>query len=386
MLIAVPVLLMLALAGYWQEALPDSFLMIRGGSIRLPGRVRAVFEDTDSAADCCSPTRSAELILPLGVPVKTVTVQMVDRESVLVSGRPFGIKMMTDGLIVVGMIDDTVNGRRVNPGKDAGLRVGDILSAVDGVKLEANEQLGRLVEESQGKRLMLSFERDGKKQKTWLDPVLNSADGIYHIGIWVRDSSAGIGTITFFDPGRGIFGGLGHPVCDVDTGEILLLSSGEAAEATIVSCTRSRSGTPGELRGRFQQDAEFADLSANTASGVFGKIRCDYFPEGEVMPAALSHEVTAGPAEIMTTVEGSQPGTFNVTIEKVFRSGAPGRNMIVHITDRELLERTGGICQGMSGSPIIQDGKLVGAVTHVFVNDPTRGYGIFIENMLNAAA
>ncbi len=378
---------MLASAGYWQSALPDTFLMIRGDSIHLPGSVRAVFlEEPEPLSREIPPEQSAELYLPFGVPVKTVTVRMVDRESVLVSGKPFGIKMFTDGLMVVGMSDITVNGRRVNPGKEAGLKVGDILVSVDGVPLTTNEQIGRLVAGSQGRRMLLRYKRDEQLQKTWLDPIISPADGKYHIGIWVRDSSAGIGTITYFDLENRTFTGLGHPVCDVDTGEILSLSSGEAVEASIVGCSPSRSGTPGELKGRFVCCREFATLISNTERGVFGRLTEDCYPEGIIMPVALSHEVKTGRATILTTVDGTEPKEYDVKIEKVLRGSTKGQNMIIKITDPELLGKTGGICQGMSGSPVLQNGRIVGAVTHVFVNDPTRGYGIFIENMLDAAA
>ena len=382
LMIAVPILAMLALAGYWQTELPDRFLLACGDSITLPGRVRAVIREAapPKAGAACS----AELMLPFGVPVKTVTVELVDRESVLVSGRPFGIKMFTDGLIVVGMSDISQNGKRQNPGKDAGLKTGDILLSLDGVPLKTNEQFGRLVEGSGGKRLLLRYKRNGRPQKTWLDPVMNPADGKYHIGVWVRDSSAGIGTVTYFDPKNRTFAGLGHPVCDVDTGEMLELSTGEAVEAAIVSCTKSRSGTPGELRGRFQGGSEFAALSGNTPCGVYGTLSEGFYPEGRAVPVALAHEIKPGRAVMLTTVEGETPREFAVEIEKIFHTGANGRNMILHITDEALLQKTGGICQGMSGSPILQNGKLVGAVTHVLVNDPTRGYGIFIEKMLEA--
>lgn len=383
-LIAVPVLVLLGIAAYWQVMLPDSFQMVKNGAITLPGSVKAVFreETLQSTGTGNNHERSADLVLMLGVSVKTVNVKMVDRETVLVSGKPFGIKMFTDGLMVVGMSDVTVDGTRRNPGKDAGIRVGDILISLDGITLASNEQFGELVTASQGRRMLLVFRRDGERQKTWIDPVQSAADGEYRIGIWVRDSSAGVGTVTYFDEKQNMFTGLGHAVCDVDTGDILSLSSGEAVEAAIIGCTPSSGGSPGELKGQFIASREFARLKANTACGIFGVLNNGWKVSGTEMPVALSHEIHTGEAVVWTTIDGSEPKGYDIVIEKILRgSTSSGQNMIIRIVDEELLDATGGIVQGMSGSPVIQDGMLAGAVTHVFVNEPQRGYAIFAENI-----
>lgn len=358
--------------------------MVKNGAITLPGNVKAVFreETTQGCGVDKGNERSADLVLMLGVSVKTVNVKMVDRETVLVSGKPFGIKMFTDGLMVVGMSDVTVNGVRQNPGKEAGIRAGDILISLDGITLASNEQFGELVTASQGRRMLLVFSRDGERQKTWLDPVRSAADGEYRIGIWVRDSSAGVGTITYFDRRQNIFTGLGHAVCDVDTGDILSLSSGEAVEASIIGCTPSSGGSPGELKGQFITSKEFAHLKANTPCGIFGVLNSGWRVSGREMSVALSHEIHTGQAVILTTIDGSEPKEYDIVIEKILRGNeSSGQNMIIRIVDEELLSVTGGIVQGMSGSPVIQNGMLVGAVTHVFVNEPQRGYAIFAENI-----
>ena len=208
----------------------------------------------------------------------------------------------------------------------------------------------------------------------------------YKLGAWVRDSSAGIGTLTFYDPGSGIFGGLGHAVCDIDTGEILPLQSGEVVPVNISGVVRGEVGEPGELRGSFAKGSVLGTLAQNGETGVYGQMR-GFLTNQEAMSVAMKQEVHTGSAQIITTIDSGGYQYYDVQIEKVhFNDGSPTRNLIVRITDETLLEKTGGIVQGMSGSPIIQDGKLVGAVTHVFVNDPTRGYGIFAENMLKTAA
>ena len=207
--------------------------------------------------------------------------------------------------------------------------------------------------------------------------------------MWVRDSSAGIGTLTYLDPESGIFAGLGHGVCDVDTGTLMPLYSGEAVNVAITGVTKGESGSPGELRGTFSQEAPIGTLVKNEATGIYGQM--DGIPDilsqgGEPVAVAMRQEVHTGKAMIRTTISGDTPVEYEISIERVSLSEQnPTRNMVIRITDPRLLSATGGIVQGMSGSPILQNGKLVGAVTHVLVNDPTRGYGILIENMLETA-
>ena len=198
----------------------------------------------------------------------------------------------------------------------------------------------------------------------------------------MRDSSAGIGTVTYYDETARTFSGLGHPICDVDTGEIMTLSSGEGVEAVITGCTAGKSGTPGELKGQFISGHIFAGLTANSTSGICGELRSDFIPQGIRMPVAFSHEVEEGAAKMLTTIEGGTPQEYDVIIEKVLRTpGRAGQNMVLRVVDERLLQKTGGIVQGMSGSPLVQNGMLVGAVTHVFVDDPARGYAIFAETV-----
>lgn len=376
------VLGVLASALYWQTALPDQFQMINGSVISLPGNVTAVFSEEGNLSEEDTGKTSAELVLPLGVSVKTVDVQKIDREMVFASGKPFGIKMFTRGLMVVGMSDFAVEGQRTNPGRQAGIETGDILISLDGITLVSNEQFGSLVQSSGGKKMLLVYQRDEKEYRTWITPCKNASDNAFHLGIWVRDSSAGIGTITYFDAVGGWFTGLGHAICDVDTGDIMTLSSGEAVEAAIVGCIPGKKGSPGELKGQFVLNREFGTLKANTEVGIFGVLREGYRPDGRLVPLALSHEVHTGSAVILTTIEGSTPREYAIEIEKILRTnGKSGQNMVIRITDETLLTKTGGIIQGMSGSPILQDGMLVGAVTHVFVNEPNRGYGVFAENI-----
>lgn len=328
---------------------------------------------------------SMQLSLPGGAVIKTVSVQVVERNMVIPAGTPFGIKMFTDGVMVVGLSDFDISGRAVNPAKSAGIKTGDIITSVDGQQVSYNEDVGRIISESGGREVKICFMRSGEKKETTLTPVKSPVDGSYRAGMWVRDSSAGIGTMTYYDPQQGTFAGLGHAICDVDTGEVMPLSSGEAVEVTITGVSRGSSGFPGELRGVFASGRTIGCLTGNDETGIYGK--CDYSPSSnKPVPIANRGEIHTGDATIYTTVSGSKPQAYNIRIERIAATDAnPTKNMVIRITDPRLIEVTGGIVQGMSGSPIIQDGKLVGAVTHVFVNDPCRGYGIFVENMAQAA-
>ena len=239
---------------------------------------------------------------------------------------------------------------------------------------------------SHGKDLKLLVQRDEKQINLTLTPVFADNDSTWRAGVWVRDSSAGIGTMTYWDPQSGQFGGLGHAICDVDTGELMPLSNGQIVGVEITNLERGVSGDPGELQGSFVNDAVLGELLENTETGIYGQVAggdADYLGDQSPIPAAAANEVKVGPAAILTTLSGSSPQQYTIEIEKVNGTSGSTRNMVLHITDRRLLTAAGGILQGMSGSPILQDGKLIGAVTHVFINSPQKGYGISISNMMS---
>ena len=377
----------LLLIFYMEYELPDQYYVLEGETVRFSYPVLLdTPEQPLEGAETAGESYQVDLKLMGAIPIKTVEVSVVDRKTVRCSGAPFGIKMFTDGLMVVGMSEVTGEGQRINPAREAGVEIGDIIETVNGVRLRTNEQLGELVEQSGGEPVELTVRR-GEEQLTFqVRPVQSVGDRKYRLGVWVRDSSAGIGTMTYYDPNSGLFTGLGHAVCDVDTGELMPLSDGEIVSAEITGCKRGESGEPGELKGRFSGGSALGWLSANTPTGVYGYLQSRSVYLGEEVPVALSHEVRPGRAVIRTTISGSIPREYEVELEKISTgSGAGGQNMIVHVTDPELLAQTGGIVQGMSGSPILQNGMLVGSVTHVFVNDPTRGFGIFAETIYNDA-
>lgn len=378
----------LTLALYVGNSLPDKFYVAQGEhlSIHSPIQLHPQAENTLLPIDAYSVagnTYSLNLRMFGAVSVKQVQVQVVDQKSVIPCGTPFGIKMFTEGVIVVGMSDvDTVSGLQ-NPAKQCGIQIGDIVTSINGRKVSSNEQVGQLVQASGGVPMNFSVKRKNEVFNTKLLPAVSSIDGQYKAGIWVRDSSAGIGTMTYYDPKTGCYGGLGHAVCDIDTQMVMPLYAGEIVRANINGVSKGHAGTPGELKGMFVDSRAMGTLDVNDETGVFGKLYQAY-PFNQPVQMAHSYEVQRGEASILCTLSGEKPELFSIRIDKInSASENDTKNMVISVTDPNLLSRSGGIVQGMSGSPILQNGKLVGAVTHVFVNDPTRGYAIFAENMDN---
>ncbi|MBP1575886.1 MAG: SpoIVB peptidase [Oscillospiraceae bacterium] len=318
----------------------------------------------------------------LGIlPLKEVSVTVSDEKIVTVCGTPFGVKMFTDGVLVVDFSEiETENGRRC-PASESGLLEGDLIKAINKTDVFRNEDVAEIIEKSEGKELSFSILRNGKSMEISLIPEMLKDQSGYKAGFWVRDSSAGIGTLTFYDPEDLSFAGLGHAVCDIDTGTVLPFSSGEIVPAAITKIKKGVSGTPGELGGAFIGKDDLGIVKINNETGLYGTL--EYTIEGIEMPVAHKQDIYEGSAVILSTVEGTEAEEYDILIEKIALSDdSLTKNMVIKVVDEELIEATGGIVQGMSGSPIIQDGKLIGAVTHVLVNDPTKGYGIFAENML----
>lgn len=313
------------------------------------------------------------------IPVKEIKINVTKRRYVGLGGDVFGIKLYTKGIIVVSIDSVTTPSGTKDPAVKAGLKCGDIITHINGEAATSSKQLTDFVEQSQGQTLKLNIDRNGESLELTLRPEV-SVNGGYKAGIWVRDSSAGIGTVTFYDDENGRFAGLGHGVCDVDTGKIMPLENGEAVRARVNGFYKSSAGNPGELCGVFS-DIALGSLRVNCETGVYGEL---LQPSGaKTVPVALESEVKLGAAQMITTIDGNGPRYYDIEITKIYPStDLSSRNMIIKVTDTELLEKTGGIVQGMSGSPIVQNSMLVGAVTHVFVNDPTQGYGIFSSRMI----
>ena len=315
------------------------------------------------------------------IPAKKINVRMVDEMYVSVLGTPFGIKIYTEGVLVSGFSEvDTAEGSK-NPAKEAGIRQGDFIVTLNGVNVYTNEDVSEIIRNSGGEKIIAKIIRNGKNKRISFYPAKSKTSGEYRAGMWVKDSSAGIGTMTFYSPAYNIVAGLGHGICDSDTGTLLSLSSGEFVTANIVSVVRGKVGKAGELTGIFT-GKKISHFNLNCDEGVYGKVTCDISLEN-MISVALKQEVRNAKGYILTTIDGTEPDYYTCNIK--VRNNENTQSLLVEITDERLIEATGGIVQGMSGSPIIQNGKLIGAVTHVLVDDPTKGYGIFAETMLESA-
>lgn len=329
------------------------------------------------------PNFDANVLFMNMIPIKKVSIEKIDDIYVVPGGNPFGIKLFTKGVIVVGISDVKTNEGVFNPAKQAGLQKGDIILNINQQEINSNEELIKQVESSNGDELFAEIIRNGMKYETNIKPIKCDTDNIYKLGLWVRDSSAGIGTVTFWDEKTKVFGGLGHGICDVDTGELLPLSHGDIIKVNINGISKGMRGNPGELKAYFIECEPIGILTENTYSGVYGKFNTAV-SQNEALPVAMKQQVKQGKAQILTTIFGSAPEYYDIDILHInYNEEQVSKNMVIKITDDKLLNQTGGIIQGMSGSPIIQNGMLVGAITHVFVNDPQKGYAIFAENMIS---
>ena len=296
-------------------------------------------------------------------------------ESLVPGGGAVGIRMTTDGVVVAGISEvETSSGKR-SPAADAGLKKGDVITRLGGSEIATAQDFKAALSALDGSKTTVTFERGGKQKQLNITPA-QGTDGAWKLGLWLRDGISGVGTLTFYDPATGVSAALGHCISG-DDGEALPLGDGGIYGAEIVGIVQGTVGAPGQLDGKTDAAAFLGDIRINCGCGIFGTADFD----GETMETG---EFETGPATIRCTLEGSQTREYGIEIKKVY-SSSEGTTVMLTVTDPELIALTGGIVQGMSGSPIIQNGRLVGAVTHVFVNDPTSGYGVSIEDMLRVA-
>lgn len=319
--------------------------------------------------------------------VEIAAANTIPNIKVIPGGEPIGVRLNVDGVFVVGFSDiETNNKKKQSPAVINGIEIGDSILEVNDQILTSSRQLANLVNNSQGKKISFKIKRKDKTFNLSFKPVQSKINNEYKIGLWVRDSTAGVGTLTFYDPISRKFGALGHPINDIDTGTLLPIKDGKIYKAKILSVEYGERGKPGELRGMFSEEDIIGILQKNTTEGIYGSINSNYKGSNincKAIPIARQSEIKEGSAKIFTSINGTEVKEYDINIEKVtYQSKPNSKSMVLRITDKELLKKTGGIVQGMSGSPIIQNGKLVGAVTHVFVNRPEMGYGIYIEWML----
>ena len=314
--------------------------------------------------------------------IETTEVAAAPQEQIVyVGGMSAGFTLKTGGAQIIGTCEVITEKGACAPALDAGLRAGDVIYKVEGISIEGITQLNEIVNKSNGKALSIEFERGEERQTKQIQAVKDKISGRYKIGILIRDSVSGIGTVTYIDKESGRFGSLGHSVTGENKKE-MQISGGSVYECSIVGINKGIRGKAGELKGMFLNDKCFGQAEKLCNCGIFGQISKDFATEGLKTAVASSADAKPGEAYIYSTINGNSPKRYEIEIVKVDKNNKENKNYVLKIKDEALICETGGIVQGMSGSPILQDGKLVGAITHVFLNDPTRGYGIEIGKML----
>lgn len=362
-------------------ALPSGVVTYNGNSEPLAKVFTYTGKSTSLAVDKQTATPRRENLKLFGIiPVKEVTVTEKAEQKVMVSGEVFGIKLYTDGVIVVGIQEVQTDSGKKSPSGSAGIEVGDIIVAIDGENVYTSDQVQSILGANNGGNFEVKIKRGERYRDYTVTPVYCEREGCYKAGMWVRDSTAGIGTITFYNKQSGIFAALGHQINDIDTKEIMPMLDGEAVKATVSKIEKSTRGTTGSLECDFTNQT-LGKLLTNTDCGIYGAY-AEVSECAKEYPVAAIQEVKKGKATLISTVEKGQPKKYEIEITHIgFNENNREKNMIVKVTDKDLIDKTGGIVQGMSGSPIIQNGKLVGALTHVIVGNPQKGYAVFAQTM-----
>ena len=385
------------LGAYSYARLPDTLYVSEGEDVDISGmgpmcRFFDVSTQTAGAGELATDGRmragnGTVAVSFLGIPIKNISISAISPDSLIPCGNTVGIRIYAGGLVVLRITSFiSEKGIQVRPWAGSGIKKGDIIRKANGKAVDSISAFGKMVNSCDGS-ISLEIQRGEETLTATLRPEKEQLSDSYKLGIIVRDSMAGIGTLTYYNPSDRSFGALGHPIEDSDADIIFPLAKGTLEQADVLNVIKGRRGMPGEIHGMFAGKGPIGTITKNCGIGVYGTATHSPTSNTQPLPVASRSAVKEGTASIMCTVGSNGAELFDIEIEKILRHGTDNsKSMVVHITDSRLLSATGGIIQGMSGSPIIQNGKLIGAVTHVFVNDPTRGYGIFIENMLSAAS
>lgn len=323
------------------------------------------------------------------IPLKSVEVEKIKDLELYPGGVPIGVRVSSEGVLVVGYSDIEINNEKEeSPGKVGGLEIGDVILKINGIEMHNSRDLVKAIKQSEKDSIKVDILRHGENI-TKIVTLKKENNKDYKIGLWIRDSTAGVGTMTFYDDTSKKFGALGHPITDSDTNEPFLIKDGDVIESSIISIRKGEKGSPGELKGIFINESNpTGEIDKNTQSGIFGKLNSNILQKSDIkrLKVGFRDEIVPGKAKIITTIDENGPQEYEIEIEKLLNQNvASSKSMVIKVTDPRLLEKTGGIVQGMSGSPIIQNNKIVGAVTHVLINKPDTGYGIYIEWMLQDA-
>ena len=375
-------------------SIPDNLILMQGEELNIKTMfglnlenssgqtIEAMASDTEKIS---KEVGKLDLSLNLGnFSLKDVTVNVIPNTVVIPGGEAIGLRLYTSGVLVVGMSEIVgTDNKSYSPYKDSGIQEGDMIVKIDDKAITCTSDLITKVNECNGNSVEITYVRDGNNYITEIKPT-KTEENEYKLGLWVRDAAAGVGTITYYDPESQMFGALGHGILDIDTDQLIDIAKGEVITSKILSIVKGEKGKPGEVQGSIDNGKVIGEVYKNTNFGIYGKLTDVSLIEGgktlEVMPR---DEVKLGTATIICTLDNNKREEYEIEIERLYTStNRNNKNMIIKVTDERLLEKTGGIIQGMSGSPILQDGKFVGAVTHVMVNNPEKGYGIFADTML----
>lgn len=375
-------------------SIPDSIILLQGENLNIKTILGLSFSDSsgETIEAVASDTQKIsnkvgklDLSLNLGnFSLKDITVNVIPNTVVIPGGEAIGLRLYTSGVLVVGMSEIVgTDNKTYSPYKESGIKEGDMIVKVDDEAVTCTSDLISKVNECNGKEVEITYVRDGNNYTTEMLPT-KTEENEYKLGLWVRDAATGVGTITYYDPQSKMFGALGHGILDVDTNKLIDIAKGEVITSKIVSIIKGEKGSPGEVQGSIDNGKVIGEVYKNTNFGIYGKLtNTDILENGKELEIMPRDEVKTGKASIICTLDDNKREEYEIEIERVYTAtNRSNKNMIIKVTDERLLEKTGGIIQGMSGSPIIQDGKFVGAVTHVMVNNPEKGYGIFADTML----
>ncbi len=366
--------------------LPDSIILFQGEKYNVRTVLGLNIETLQASAHLEDGIQTVgrldyKLNLFGSIPLKNISVNVIPKTSVVPLGNAIGLKLYTNGVLVVGMSE--IEGKK--PYENSGIEEGDMIVNIGEKAITCTADLVETVNNSKGKQLQIEYVREGEKKQTSMIPV-ETAQKEYKLGLWVRDAAAGVGTVSFYDPQTKSFAALGHGILDIDTNQLLEIAKGDFVTTKIMSITKGTKGNPGKIQGSIENQMNIGQIDKNTEFGIYGKLNNTTVLNiniQDAMEVATRDEIQTGPAKIICTLENNQKKEYSVEVEKIYKNNNQNnKSMLIKVTDKELIEKTGGIIQGMSGSPIIQNGKVIGALTHVLVNNPEMGYGVFADLMI----